>query len=233
MAPHTTSQLKRTRTSMRRCAQHGSGSGHSIALCLWVLGLWAVALCALLASCADTPPEVGGAAVAPSDDAVAAALAAGFAVDTVGVRNLAEGDTLNLDTGLTIIETTVKFPERGEVFAWEFHAETLNPVKLVVVRWKDSRTRLELIGESPTAIPERLGSNKMQLPEPIPVQRRDMMGIYMQEAGTIPFRKITSWKSLIMPRALERPFTRRERFTMYGWRYGVRAFWRKPNEPTD
>ena len=198
----------------RRCRR-------SIALALWV-----GAAGALLSACADPPP-----ADRAADDPVATALAAGFAVDTVGVRNLAEGDTLNLDKGLTIIETTVKFPERGEVFAWEFNAETLNPIKLLVVRWKDSRTRLELIGESPTVIPSRLGLNKIELPEPIPVQLKDMMGIYMAEAGTIPFRKITSWKTLIMPRRLERPYTKRERFTMYGWRYGVRAFWRRAADP--
>ncbi len=196
-------------------------------------GLWPLALCALscvlMVACGDEPPPDPDLQSA-SADPVDAALAAGFAVDTVGVRNLAEGDTLNLDKGLTIIETTVKFPEHGEVFAWEFNAETMNPVKLLVVRWKDSRARLELIGESPTVFPERLGLNRIQLPEPIPVRRRDMMGIYMKEAGTVPFRKITSWKTLIMPRPLERPYTRRELFTMYGWRYGVRAFWRKPGQ---
>jgi len=168
-----------------------------------------------------------------SNDPVEAALAAGFEVDTVGVRNLAEGDTLNLDEGLTIIETTRKFAAHGEVFAWEFHAKTLNPVKLLVARWKDSSSQLELIGESPTVVPERLGLNKIELPEPIPVRRRDMMGIYMKEAGSVPFRKIRSWKALIMPRPLERPYTRRELFTMYGWRYGVRAFWRKPDSATE
>jgi hypothetical protein len=177
-------------------------------------------------ACGDEPPA--DSEPPATADPLKAALAAGFAVDTVGVRNLAEGDTLNLDAGLTIIETTVKFPERGEVFAWEFNAETMNPVKLLVVRWKDSRTRLELIGESPTVIPQRLGLNRVELPEPIPVRRRDMMGIYMKEAGSVPFRKLTSWKTLIMPRPFERPYTRRELFTMYGWRYGFCAFWRKP-----
>ena len=189
-------------------------------------GLRALALCALLAACGDTPGLERDSSP-PSNDAVATALAAGFAVDTVGVCNLAEGDTLNLDEGLTIVETTVRIPEKGEVFAWEFNAQTMNPVKLLIVRWKDSRTRLELIGEGPTVIPGRLGPNKIQLPEPIPVLRGDMMAIYMPEAGTIPFLKIKSWKTLIMPRALERPYTRRELFTMYGWRYGARAFWRK------
>ena len=199
----------------RRCRR-------SITLALWVgaVGGW-------LSACAEPPPPADRA----GGDPVATALTAGFAVDTVGVRNLAEGDTLNLDKGLTIIETTVKFPERGEVFAWEFNAETLNPIKLLVVRWKDSRTRLELIGESPTVITSRLGLNKIELPEPIPVQLKDMMGIYMAEAGTVPFRKMTSWKTLIMPRRLDRPYTPRERFTMYGWRYGVRAFWRRAAEP--
>ena len=195
-------------------------------------GLWAVvALSGLLIACGDPPPDADGVAVPLAEDAVAAARAAGFAVDTVGVRNLAEGDTLNLDKRLTIVETTVKFPEHGEVFAWEFNAETLNPIKLLIVRWKDSRRQLELIGESPTVMPERLGLNKIELPEPIPVRRRDMMAIYMPEAGTVPFRKVKSWKTLIMPRALERPYTRRDRFTMYGWRYGVRAFWRRAAEP--
>jgi hypothetical protein len=166
-------------------------------------GLRALALCVLLAACGDTVSGSEPDSSPPSStDAVAAALAAGFAVDTVGVRNLAEGDTLNLDEGLTIIQTTVRIPEKGEVFAWEFNAQTMNPVKLLIVRWKDSRTRLELIGEGPTVIPGRLGPNKIQLPEPIPVLRGDMMAIYMPEAGTIPFRKIKSWKTLIMPRPL-------------------------------
>ena len=215
MASHGLSKLMRIRRAHR---------ARGLLLC----GLsWAW----MLMACGEEPaadPDLSHA-----DDPVAAALAAGFAVDTVGVRNLAEGATLNLDEGLTIIETTRKFPALGEVFAWAFHAKTLNPVKLLVVRWKDSSSQLELIGESPTVVPERLGLNKIELPEPIPVRRRDMMGIYMKEAGSVPFRKIRSWKTLIMPRPLERPYTRRELFTMYGWRYGVRAFWRKPDSATE
>jgi hypothetical protein len=224
LAPHRTSQLNHARV-LRSPLRAGR-------FVQWAQP-WALCavLFAMMMACGDEPPANDSPPASP--DPVDAALVAGFAVDTVGVRDLAEGDTLNLDPGLTIIETTVKFPERGEVFAWEFNAETMNPVKLLVVRWKDSRARLELIGESPTVIPERLGLNRIQLPEPIPVRRRDMMGIYMKEAGTVPFRKITSWKTLIMPRPLERPYTRRELFTMYGWRYGVRAFWRKPNDSAE
>ena len=45
--------------------------------------------------------------------------------------------------------------------------------------------------------------------------------------GTIPFRKVRNWKMLISQQPLERPFIDRKPFAMYGWRYGVRVFWRR------
>ena len=72
----------------------------------------------------------GGAQEVPSTDPVVDAFEVGWNVDTVGVANIAEGDTINLDVGLTIIETTRIFPPEangGEVFAWEFEARELTP----------------------------------------------------------------------------------------------------------
>ena len=94
----------------------------------------------------------GDAQEVPSTDPVVAAFEAGWNVDTVGVANIAEGDTINLDVGLTIIETTRIFPPEangGEVFAWEFEARELTPVKLLIVRAVDGGKNFELIGESP------------------------------------------------------------------------------------
>ncbi len=51
-------------------------------------------------------------------------------------------------------------------------------------------------------------------------------GIYQPEAGTIPFRQVLNWKTLIAPRAFQRPFTPRSLFSMYGWRYAARVFYR-------
>ena len=53
-------------------------------------------------------------------DIVAESKLSGWHVDSVGVKNLVEGDTINLDAGLTIIETMRIFPREvdgGEVFA--------------------------------------------------------------------------------------------------------------------
>jgi hypothetical protein len=101
-------------------------------------------------------------------------------VDTVGVRNIAEGDTINLDEGLTIIETTRIFPpeaDGGEVFTWEFEARELTPVKLLIVRTVDGAKKFELLGESPMVIPRQIGSNRFELPEPIPLQYPCLFGI--------------------------------------------------------
>jgi len=166
-------------------------------------------------------------------DPVVVAQAAGWDVDTVGVVNLAEGDTINLDEGLTIIETTRIFPpeaDEGAAFAWEFQAQSLNPVKLLIVRAVDGARSFEILGESPMVVPRQLGANRFELPEPIPLKYPCMFGIYMPEAGTVPFRKVTNWKSLIAMRPLERPFIDRTPFSMYGWRYGVRVFWRRPGQ---
>jgi len=162
-------------------------------------------------------------------DPVAAALAQGFQVDTVGVRNLAEGDTLNEDPGLTIIETTVTFQPSvtgGEVIAWEFYAEALRPVKLILVRYARQEKSFELVGESPMVVPAHLGVNRVALPEPIPVKYGTMFGIYQPEEGTIPFRQVQNWKTLITTTAFRRPFTPRALFSMYGWRYAARVFYR-------
>ena len=184
----------------------------------------------LAVSCGESPR--GGHPAAP--DPVAAALEAGFQVDTVGVRNLAEGDTLGQFRDLTIIETTVTFQpdvEDAEVFAWEFYAEALRPIKLVVVRYARDERSFELVGESPIVFPERLGVNRIGLPEPIPVSAGDKFGLYQPEEGVIPFRKIRNWKTMIAPGSFERPFTDRERFATYGWRYAVRVYYRhRPDE---
>ena len=187
---------------------------------------WAGLVGLLLWGCGGTPEPA-------TPDAVAQAHDAGWHVDSVGVNNLAEGDTINLDAGLTIIETTRIFPRQadgGEVFAWEFEARELTPVKLLIVRAVDGAKNFELLGESPMVIPRQLGANRFELPEPIPLQYPCLFGIYMPEKGAIPFRKVQNWKTLIAARPFTRPYIDRSPFSMYGWRYGIRVFWRKAPE---
>lgn len=177
-----------------------------------------------LASCGERPQPP------PEEDPVARLAASGVQVDTVGVLNLAEGDTLNLDRGLTIVETTISFPreaEDGEVFAWEFYAQELQPVKLIIVRFDQKRDNLELVGESEMVVPRQKGPNRFLLREPIPVKYRDLFGLIQPEEGAIPFRKVFNWHTLITVKPFTRPLMQRELFSMYGWRYAVRVFWRK------
>lgn len=174
--------------------------------------------------CGNNEPAV------PLPDPVAKAQQAGWQVDTVGVNHIAEGDTINLDAGLTIIETTRIFPphaDGGEVFAWEFEARELTPVKLLIVRAVDGARNFELLGESPMVVPRNLGANRFELPEPIPLQFPCLFGIYMPEKAAIPFRQVQNWKALISAQPFDRPYIDRSPFAMYGWRYGVRVFWRQ------
>lgn len=150
-------------------------------------------------------------------------------VDTVGVNNLAEGDTIHTESGLTIIERTRFFgpdSNNGEVFAWEFYAQRLGPVKLVIVRFDQEREHFELVGESQTVIPKQIGVNHFVLREPIPVGFRYLYGVIQPEEPVIPFKKVFNWKTFITLRPFERPLMRRDRFAMYGWRYSVRVLWR-------
>lgn len=166
-------------------------------------------------------------------DAVAQAHSAGFAVDTVGVLDLTEADTLNLDRGLTMVETTITMPpesDGGEVWAWEFMARSLRPVKLIVVRFDQQKEQFELVGESGVVVPRQIGANFFRLREPIPIRYRDMFGIIQPEEGVIPFRKVFNWKAMVTARPFERPLMRRDRFGVYGWRYAVRVFWRRQQE---
>ncbi|MBI2502716.1 MAG: hypothetical protein HYW07_05730 [Candidatus Latescibacteria bacterium] len=187
-------------------------------------------LLGLLASCGGSPQP-------PADtqpDPVARMAAEGAYVDTVGLRNLAEADTLNEDQGLTIVETTVSFPPEaggGEVFAWEFNARELRPVKLLIMRFDQGKNNLELVGESELVVPRQKGPNRFVLREPIPIRPRDLYGIYQPEAGAIPFKKVHNWKTLITIKPLVRPWMKRELFAMYGWRYALRVFWRKAPAP--
>jgi hypothetical protein len=186
----------------------------------------AVLLGLLLAGCGGSPQP-------PADnqpDPVAQAAAAGARVDTVGILNLADADTLNQDEGLTIVETTISFPPEaagGEVFAWEFDARELRPVKLLIMRFDATRDNLEMVGESELVVPRQTGLNRFVLREPIPIKPRDLYGIYQPEAGAIPFKKVHNWKTLITIKPLTRPWMKRDLFSMYGWRYALRVFWRK------
>lgn len=191
--------------------------------------------CWLIASIAVTAIWMGGCGGADQKslsigpDPVARALEQGFQVDTLGVRDLAAADTVNGDAGLTIIETTITFRppvSDSEVIGWEFYAEALHPVKLLLMRYDRAGKTFELVGESPTVVPRHLGVNRVALPEPIPVAYGTMYGIYQAEAGTIPFRKVLNWKTLITASAFQRPFTPRALFSMYGWRYAARVFYR-------
>lgn len=185
-----------------------------------------LSLVLLLAGCGGNPQP-------PADnqlDPVAQARAAGASVDTVGVLNLADADTLNQDQGLTIVETTISFPPEaagGEVFAWEFEARELRPAKLLIMRFDQARDNLELVGESEMVVPRQTGSNRFALREPIPIRPHDFYGIYQPEAGTVPFKKVFNWKTLITIKPLVRPWMKRDLFSMYGWRYALRVFWRK------
>lgn len=186
------------------------------------------ALAALVWSCAEPPPsELDG------DELQRLLTQEGMHVDSVGVRNLAQGDTLVDFSPLVVIETTVRLPREadgGEVFAWEFYAEQLNPVKLLIVREHESGEHFEIVGESETFVPVHKGINRHVLREPIPVAFKDMVGLVQPAEATVPFRKITGWKTLIAARPLERPLMRRDRFAMYGWRYSLRVLWRITEE---
>jgi hypothetical protein len=165
---------------------------------------------------------------AAATDPVEAARQAGYTVGYIGVNDIAEGDTLNDDPGLTIIERSVSFPaeaDGGEAFAWEFYAESLKPVKLVLFR--ENGDRFELVGESRLVVPRQLGSNRLALREPIPLEHRYKFGIIQPEEGVVPFRRVRNWKTMITTKSLERPFMHRDRFSVYGWRYAVRVFWRQ------
>ena len=151
-------------------------------------------------------------------------------VDTVGWGNLSAADSLIDHEGLTFIETTLRFPPdaaQGEVFAWEFYANRLTPVKLLIVRYVSSREVIELVGESETVLPKQLGFNRVILNEPIPVNRGYMFGVFQAEAPAIPFKKVLNWKTLLTASEFQRPMMRRDRFTMYGWRFAARVLWRR------
>ncbi|MEW6752637.1 MAG: hypothetical protein AB1505_16880 [Candidatus Latescibacterota bacterium] len=180
-----------------------------------LVGLLAV----VLAACGGREPE-------PADgvDAGTWSAAVGLA-DTVGVRNLAEGDTTCGHRGLVAIELSRGFGD-GEAVAWEFQACRLTPVKLIVVRLDQQQNRFELLGESQTVVPRRLGENRFLLPEPIPVRRRCFLGLVFPEEEAVPFRQVMDWQTLITTRPLQRPYMPRDLFASYGWRYSVRVLWR-------
>ena len=72
-------------------------------------------LAALVCSCAESPPSELG-----EDEFRRLVTQEGMHVDSVGVRDLAQGDTLVDYSPLVVIERTVRFPreaEGGEVFA--------------------------------------------------------------------------------------------------------------------
>ncbi len=151
-------------------------------------------------------------------------------VDTVGWGNLSAADSLIDHAGLTFIETTLRFPpeaNQGEVFAWEFYANRLTPVKLLIVKYASSREFLELAGESETVLPKQIGFNRVILNEPIPVSRGYMFGVVQAEAPAIPFSKVLNWRTLLTATEFQRPMMRRDRFTMYGWRFAARVLWRR------
>ena len=83
----------------------------------------------LLVACGQPSSESGDAA------AFGEVLKASVNVDSTGVANIAEGDTIHSESGLTMYETTGPLAFNGEkpteVFAWEIYAEKLRPVKLI------------------------------------------------------------------------------------------------------
>ncbi len=154
----------------------------------------------------------------------------GMRVDTVGVRNLADHDTLSEHSGIVIIDRQFTFPPDaigGEVFAWEYYAQELKPIKLIVGKFEESGEFVEIIGESEMVVPEKKGLNRHILREPIPIFQGCMMGLVQPQGGVIPFRKLTGYKTLITARPFQRPLMRRDAFAMYGWRYALRIFWRQ------
>lgn len=181
-------------------------------------------VCACLLGC-------GGDATPPSDpmwDALFADNA--VRIDTVGVRDLTQADTTSNHHGLVIIDRQFTFSrdaQGGEVFAWEYFAESLDPIKLIMVKIDESGELVEVIGESQMVVPERKGINRHILREPIPIQFGCMMGLVQPKDAVVPFRVLKGYKTLITARGFERPFMRRDTFAMYGWRYAMRVFWRK------
>lgn len=184
------------------------------------VGLVALAAC----SC-------GGGQSQPGDDVDEATWSAAVGqADTVGVRNLAEGDTTSGYSGLVAIQVSRGFDE-GQAVAWEFQACELAPVKLIVVRLDREGNRFELQGESQTVVPRHLGTNRFLLPEPIPVGRRCFAGLVFTEKESVPFSKVQNWETLITTKPLQRPYMTREEFATYGWRYSMRVLWRRAPRP--
>ena len=88
------------------------------------------------------------------------------------------------------------------------------------------REHFELVGESELVIPKKTGSNRFLLREPIPIGRGFMYGLLQPEEPVVPFTKVRNWKAMLTLRPFERPLMRRDRFSVYGWRYSVKVFWR-------
>ena len=154
-------------------------------------------------------------------------------VDTVGVAQIAAGDSTSGYSGLTIIETTVRFPPSaagGEAFAWEAYVRALEPIKLLIFSYDRSLRRFQLVGESQTRIPERIGLNRFVLREPVPLEPGYYYGLHMPAGECVPFSNVLDWKALITTKGLQRPFMDRDAFAMYGWRYSIRVFWRPAKE---
>ena len=154
----------------------------------------------------------------------------GMRVDTVGVRSMADHDTVSEHSGLVIIDRQFTFPPDaigGEVFAWEYYAQELNPIKLIIGKFEESGEFIEIIGESEMIVPEKSGLNRHVLREPIPIFQGCLIGLVQPQGPTIPFRKLTGYKTLITARPFQRPLMRRDAFAMYGWRYALRVFWRQ------
>ena len=182
-----------------------------------------LALLALVACGGDSTPEVD-----PVWDALF--VQEGMRVDTVGVRDLTQSDTLSDYPGVVIIDRQFTFQpgaEGGEVFAWEYYAQALNPIKLIVVKFEESGEFIEIIGESEMIVPEHKGLNRHVLHEPIPIALGCMMGLVQPQESAIPFRNLRGYKTLITARPFQRPLMRRDAFAMYGWRYALRVFWRQ------
>ncbi len=183
-----------------------------------------LATAVLAAACGQNSGDTG--AAAEFDRVWAAAVN----IDSVGVSNIAEGDTIVSESGLTMYETTgpIRYDPDNltELFAWEFYAESLNPVKLLVARFTHDRAEFELIGESEVVIPRQLGPNRLILREPVPIGPDTMYGLFQPEGPVVPFRKIRNWKSMLTVKSFERPLMRRDWFAVYGWRFAMKVFWR-------
>ena len=107
-----------------------------------------------------------------------------FAADLQGGNSVVDRNEQDSRNDFTIVDTNIPITGNGYLTNWSIYAKKTTKVQLKIIRKEGSDYKV--IGQSDLVTPI-LGNNQFDLASPIYIKFGDLVGLYFEQGGVVPF----------------------------------------------